>query len=183
MAQKSSTIQESVAIPGSIRAQLTNCIVTIKGPKGEVSRKFINPQIKLNFADNKITVTAKKGKREKTTVGTTIAHIKNMVRGVETPYNYTLKICSGHFPMTVAVQKDSLVIKNFFGEHVPRTLPIKKGAAVKVEGDFVEVESVDKDLASQVAADIEKLTRRTAFDRRIFQDGVYIIKKDGKEIK
>jgi ribosomal protein L6P/L9E len=32
---------------------------------------------------------------------------------------------------------------------------------------------------SQVSADIENLVRRTDYDRRVFQDGIYITEKDG----
>ncbi len=62
-------------------------------------------------------------------------------------------------------------------------MKLKEGVSIKVEGDMINVESIDKGLAGQTAADIEQLTRRTNYDTRIFQDGIYIINKDGKEIK
>jgi large subunit ribosomal protein L6 len=45
------------------------------------------------------------------------------------------------------------------------------------------VEGIDKELTSQTAALIEKLTRRPGFDKRIFQDGIFMIEKDGKPLK
>ena len=54
---------------------------------------------------------------------------------------------------------------------------------MKVEGDNVSVESPDKELAGTTASDIEQLTRRPNFDTRIFQDGIFITSKAGKEIK
>ncbi|MDP6647875.1 MAG: 50S ribosomal protein L6, partial [Candidatus Woesearchaeota archaeon] len=62
-------------------------------------------------------------------------------------------------------------------------LQIKEGATVKVEGDLINVTSTNKETAGQVSADIEQLTRRPGYDKRIFQDGIYIINKDGKELK
>ena len=82
----------------------------------------------------------------------------------------------------VSFAGDVFTIKNFIGEKVTRTLNLKKGADVKIQGNEVIVESSDKEIASQTAADIEQLTRRTGYDRRIFQDGIYIFIKDGKEI-
>jgi len=53
---------------------------------------------------------------------------------------------------------------------------------VSVDGHFVIVEGVNKEKTGQTAALIEKLTRRAAFDKRVFQDGIYIIEKDGKPV-
>jgi len=53
---------------------------------------------------------------------------------------------------------------------------------VTVDGHFIIVESVNKENAGQTAASIEKLTRRAAFDKRVFQDGIFIIEKDGKPV-
>ena len=84
--------------------------------------------------------------------------------------------------MNVSLNNDELQIKNFFGEKIPRILKIKEGADVKVEGEIITIESMDKEKAGQIAADIETLTKRSGFDRRIFQDGIYIIEKAGKEV-
>ena len=85
--------------------------------------------------------------------------------------------------MNVSVKDKEFIVKNFFGEKIPRVMKIKEGADVKVEGDMVIVESPDKEIAGQVAADIEQLVRRTRYDIRIFQDGIWIFEKFGKEIK
>ena len=106
-----------------------------------------------------------------------------MAKGVLEGYKYTLKICSGHFPMNVSVGGGQLIVKNFFGEKVPRTLEFSKSAKVTIEGEIIHVESTDKEIAGQVAAAIEQLTRRPGFDTRVFQDGIYITNKDGKDIK
>ena len=106
-----------------------------------------------------------------------------MNKGALNGYRYTLKICSGHFPMSVSVGNNQLIVKNFLGEKVPRVLKLKAGADVKVEGDLIVVESSNKEIAGQVGASIELLTRRTKYDTRIFQDGIWITSKDGKELK
>ena len=111
------------------------------------------------------------------------AKLKNNLIGVNEGYTYKLKICSGHFPMNVGVNGTEFTIKNFLGEKVPRTITLKEGASVKIEGEQIIVESIDKEKAGQVAADIEQLTRVTNRDNRIFQDGIYITEKAGKIIK
>jgi large subunit ribosomal protein L6 len=84
--------------------------------------------------------------------------------------------------MSVSVADNFLIIKNFLGEKIPRKVKLKPGVTVKVEGNIVVVEGADKEITGQVAADIEQTTRRPGFDKRIFQDGIYIIDKSGKKI-
>lgn len=85
--------------------------------------------------------------------------------------------------MNVSVSNDQFTVKNFLGEKTPRILKLKKDVKVKVEGDQVIVESVDKELAGQTAADIEILCKITNRDPRIFQDGIWVISKAGKFVK
>lgn len=184
MADKEKKIIEGkVELPEGVTATVEGSNVKISGKKGEVSRIFDNPYVTIESKDNSITLTAKRQtKREKKIIGTFKSIIQNMVKGASEGHKYVLKICSGHFPMNVALKGDELVIKNFLGEKSPRVLKIKKGAEVKVEGDKINVESTDKNIAGQVSADIELLTKRPNYDARIFQDGIYIINKDGKDI-
>ena len=85
--------------------------------------------------------------------------------------------------MNVSIAGNKFVVKNFLGEKVPRVLQLKQGAEVKIEGDIIHILSPNKETAGQVSADIEQLTRRPGYDSRIFQDGIYIINKDGKQLK
>ena len=158
--------------------------MTLKGPKGEVKREFKDKVIKFEHKDGSIRLKAPKfSKTNKKRIKSHAAHIRNMIRGCMEAHKYTLKICSGHFPMSVSVSNEQFIVKNFLGEKVPRTLKLKTGASVKVEGNLVVVESPSKEIAGQVSADIEQLTRRTHYDGRIFQDGIWIIEKDGKGIE
>ncbi len=167
----------------SVSARLDGSMLTIKGAKGEVSREFRSPKIRMTLVDKKVLLTVQKAtKREKTMIGTFEAHITNMVKGVEEPHLYKLKVCSGHFPMNVSISGKEFVIKNFLGEAVPRKVSIIPGVAVKIEGNDVTVSCPDKELAGKMASLIENLCRITNRDRRIFQDGCYITEKVGKKM-
>ena len=176
-------LKKEIVLEEGVQAELVGTTLKIKGPKHEVERSFVHPKIKLTIEEGKIVLVSLKGtKREKTIVGSFESHIKNMVKGVLNPHIYTLKICSGHFPMNVSVSGNDFVIKNFLGESVPRKIIIREGVTVKVNGTEIVVTSADKELAGQTAAKIETLCRITNRDRRIFQDGCYITSKAGKEI-
>lgn len=177
-------LTHEIEMPEGVTASVEGTTVKLKGPKGELERKFIAPKFTFTLDGNTVKITAKNAtKREKTLGGTLKAHVNNMIKGVTEGHVYKLKICSGHFPMNVSVNGDQFVVKNFLGEKVPRTLKIKKGAKVTVEDTILTVEATDKEIAGQVAADIEQLCRITNRDIRIFQDGIYILEKSGKTVQ
>ena len=173
---------EEVEVSGT-DVKVDSGLITVKGEKGEVSRDFRHPKINVEIKEDKVSFKAKNAtKREKKMIGTFKAHLRNLLKGAKEGHLYKLKICSGHFPMNVSLNGNIFSVKNFLGEKTPRTVKIKEGVSVKINGDIVEVESVSKELAGQTAADIEQLTRITDRDVNKFQDGIYIIYKDGKEI-
>lgn len=177
-------IVKQVELPDGVSASIDGYILLVKGPKGESKKEMKQHNVVIRVEDKKILLeTKKENKKDKKIIGSLVAHVKNMIRGSIEKHVYTLKICSGHFPMNVSAANNKLIVKNFLGEKVPRTLQLKEGADVKVEGEFIKVESSSKETAGQVAADIEQLTRRPGYDTRIFQDGCYIISKDGRELK
>ena len=173
-----------IELPNDVNAYISGDFLLIKSPKDEVKRELKQSNVQITIEGKKIILKSKgETKKDKKTLGTLTAHIKNMIKGSVKGHIYTLKICSGHFPMNVGVSGNKLIVKNLLGEKIPRVLQLKEGANVKVEGDLVYVMSADKEIAGQVSADIEQLTRRTGYDPRVFQDGIYVINKDGKELK
>ena len=177
-------LRKELDIPDGVVAAISGPHLTLKGSKGEVKREFKKHAVSIKVEGNKIIFEIGRATKEnKKMMGSLAAHTKNMIKGCLENHTYTLKICAGHFPMTVSVTGDKLNVKNFLGEKVPRVLHLKEGASVKVEGQIITVTSSSKEIAGQVSADIEQLTRRPGFDTRIFQDGCYIISKDGKELK
>jgi large subunit ribosomal protein L6 len=178
-------ILEAVAdCPDGIEVSLKDKIVTVKSKRGEISRSFVNPKVSVKIDGKNVVFWAEKAtKREKKLMNSFRAHVLNMFRGIANGHTYKLKVCSGHFPVTVSVQGKDLTVKNFLGERFPRKLKIKDNVTVKVEGDMITVDSNYKELAGQTAADIEQLTKVRGRDLRIFQDGIWIIHKDGKDIK
>ena len=173
-----------VEIPEKVKVEVDKGIVFVKGPKGEVRKKLISQRVNISVQETNVIIETKKGtKREKKMIGTFKAHITNMIKGVLEGFVYKLKICSSHFPMTASLNGRKFSVKNFLGESVERSVEIKEGIDVKIEGNDILVESVDKEAAGQTAASIEKLCSINNRDRRIFQDGIWVIEKAGKKIE
>lgn len=177
-------IQGNLPIPEGVKVSLEKGVFTVEGPKGVIKRKLHSPRLAVEVVEGEVRFSpaTRATLREKKLINTFKAHLRNMFKGVQQGHQYRLKVCSSHFPMSVALKGEKFEVKNFMGENVPRTVALPQGAKVEVQGEEILVEGIDKELVSRTAALIERLTRRPGFDSRIFQDGIYIIDKDGKQV-
>ncbi len=166
-------------MPEGVTSSIHGKELVIKGPIGENKRTFDFKEIEINVQDNKITLKEPKStKKEKKLINSFAAHISGMVKGTINKYEYILEICSVHFPMTIKVEKDKLYIKNFLGERKDKVLDLIKGVEVEIKGNQIFVRSTDKEKAGLQASLIEKVSRIGGKDRRVFQDGIWIVKKE-----
>jgi large subunit ribosomal protein L6 len=169
---------------GEIEAQISAGKITLKSGEIKITRSYPTQRIDIKKEGTSIIVTSRYGKAaDKALTGTFEAHIKNMINGLKTPYVYKLKICSSHFPMSLKISEDEAQLTNFFGEKKPRRTKLPKGVEVKVEGEIIIVQSPDIELAGIAATRIEQLTHLNNKDRRVFQDGIYMVEKAGKPIR
>jgi large subunit ribosomal protein L6 len=83
--------------------------------------------------------------------------------------------------MTLKVQGNEMKITNLFGEKVPRIAALPWSPAeveVKVQNKTeVTVSGADREKVGQTAANIERACHIKKRDRRVFQDGIYIVSK------
>lgn len=176
-------IFQEIEIPEEVEVNLERNMITIKGEKGENKRRFNTKKIIFEKNGNKVRIGSNIAtKKEKRMINTIVSHIKNMIKGVKEGYEYKLKIANSHFPMNVEIKGNEAIIKNFLGEKIPRKLKILGNVDVEIDKDIITVSSFDKELAGQTAANFEKATRIRMKDRRVFQDGIFITSKAGKEI-
>ncbi len=176
-------IFQEIEIPEGVEASLDGSLLKVKGPQGENSRQFKTKDLDFQIKDKKIIIGSKKAsKKEKKMINTNFSHIKNMIEGVQKKFEYKLKICFNHFPFTVEVKGQEATIKNFLGEKIPRKVDIPNGVDVKVEKDYIKINSQNKELAGQAAANFEKATWIRMRDRRVFQDGIFMVQKAGRDL-
>jgi len=173
------TYQVEVPLEKGVTANVEGTILTIKGPKGELSRDFKFPKVYLELNDNKVIVGTKKfSQSEKKIIHTFRAHIKNLIEGVTNGFEYKLVVVYAKFPVTVELKGNTFSVKNLLGEKVPRTVTISEGVKVDIKGNKnITVTGIDKEKVGQVAASLEQSTRVLNMDRRIVQDGIFITHK------
>ena len=174
-------IKEEIKMPEGVTATFENEKLTIKGEKGELSRIFSHPKITISLNNNTIIIQSKNVRRkEKALIGTFVAHIKNLIKGVTQGFEYKMKTVFSHFPIKTMVEDNKFVIQNFLGERAPRHAKILEGVNVEIKGEEVTVTGIDKEKVGQTVANIERATAVKYRDIRVFQDGVYRISKGGR---
>jgi large subunit ribosomal protein L6 len=181
MKEKLKELKREMEIPTDIEVEVKNNEIHAKKEDKEIRKRF--PKVLVEKQENKIVIKTKRStKREKKQINTIYSHIENIFQGLKEKFVYKLQVCSVHFPMNVSIKDDEIIIKNFLGETKERKAKILSGADVKIEKDIITVESVNKELAGQTAANIEKAAEQKGRDKRIFQDGVFMIEKAGRKI-
>lgn len=173
-------VKESLKIPDNVSLTLENGKIKVKGPKGEVEKDISHMRgIEVRLENGELIVEATfANKRTKSLVYTLLRHVQNMITGVTKGYRYYLKIIFTHFPMSVKVVGNEVQITNLIGEKNIRRAKILPGVKVTVKGEDIIVEGIDLEKVAQTAANIERASKISGFDRRVFGDGIYIYKKE-----
>ncbi len=176
-------IFQEIEIPEGVNVEIEGKTVIAEGKNGKNLRTFKLGKIKLSKKDNKIIIGHEQStKTEKKMINSITAHIKNMIKGSQNKFEYQLKICSSHFPISVSLKDNKIIIGNFLGEKIARSAKILEGVDANIEGNLITITSSNKELAGQTAANLETATKIKKRDLRVFQDGIFMISKSGREI-
>ena len=173
-------IEHTIELPEGVSATLDGITLKVNGPNGNLEREYHSSTLKLIVESDKIIVQVDLPRRkDKALAGTWNAHINNMVKGVTSGFTYNLKALYSHFPMTLKQEGNELVVNNYFGERVPRRAKILPGVKVEIKNKVeLVVSGIDKELVGQTAANIERCATVKNRDRRVFQDGIYLLSKE-----
>ena len=171
-------VSRKVEIPEGVKVNIDGKRVEVIGEKGRLVRDFSNSPVSINIEDNQVVVyTDDTRRRAVAMVGTVCAHIRNMIKGVTKGFTYKLKIVYAHFPISVKVEGDKILIENFLGERAPRVAKIVGNTKVIVKKDDVILQGINIEEVGQTAANIEQATKIKNKDPRKFLDGIYVYEK------
>jgi len=167
-----------VEIPEGIKCVVSQNVLNCSKGNATITRKNSGKGTNMAVSGEEIVLSCTRAnKKDIANIHSQAAHIRNLFLGLNEGFIYELEICNVHFPMTVKLEGNKLVINNFLGEKVPRNAEIVEGVNVKIDGSKIKITSADIEKAGQTAANIEKASRVRNKDRRIFQDGIFITKK------
>jgi large subunit ribosomal protein L6 len=166
---------EAIQVPDDVEVGLEGRRITVKGPKGTLTRDFSHEPVSIELEGKMIRISVEwPRKREAALVGTVRSHIWNMITGVKKGFTYKLKIVFSHFPVSAKLQGRTVLIENFTGERNPRKAKIIGNVKVNVQGEDILVQGISLEDVSQTAANIEQATKVKRKDPRIFLDGLYV---------
>jgi large subunit ribosomal protein L6 len=146
--------KKPVPLPPGVTAEINGQRVTVKGPKGELSRT-VHPELALALENNAILVRRPSDEsRHKALHGLTRTLIANMVNGVTKGFAKALEIQGVGYkaePKPFGVQ-----LTVGFSHPVPYRAPT--GIKISVDNNvLVKVEGADKELVGQVAAELRAI--------------------------
>lgn len=143
-----------VPLPKGVTATIAGRTITVKGPKGEISRTM-HPDLTLALEDDTVAVRRPSDEpRHKALHGLTRTLVANMVEGVTHGFSRALEIQGVGYKAEVKPFGVQLVVG--YSHPVPYHAP--KGITISVENNTqVKVQGVDKELVGQVAAELRSV--------------------------
>ncbi|OEH93203.1 50S ribosomal protein L6 [Bacillus solimangrovi] len=155
--------------------------VTVKGPKGELTRQF-HADMKINIEDNTLTVERPSDNKEHRALhGTTRSIIGNMVEGVNKGFEKALEIIGVGYR---AQKSGNKLIINAGYSHPVEMVP-EAGLEVEVPSNTkVIVKGIDKERVGALAANIRAVRPPEPYKGKgIRYEGEYVRRKEGKTAK
>lgn len=168
-----------VNIPAKVTVVVEGNVIKVEGPKGKLEKVFSNSVI-LSKDDNAVYVKpADNSRLARAMQGTARSIISNMVEGVQNPFIKNLEIHGVGFRATLNGNKLDLAL----GYSHPIVYTIPEGVIVTVtDNTKLKVESADKHLTGQVAADIKHYYKVEPYKKKgVRIVGEFIRSKEGKK--
>ena len=143
-----------VPLPTGVTATIAGQTITLKGPKGELSRT-VHAELRLTLENGEVSVGRPSDEpRHKALHGLTRTLVANMVEGVTKGFTRALEIQGVGYKAEVKPFGVQLVVG--YSHPVPYHAP--QGIKISVTGNVqVKVEGVDKELVGQVAAELRSI--------------------------
>ncbi|CEI81582.1 50S ribosomal protein L6 [Oceanobacillus oncorhynchi subsp. incaldanensis] len=170
-----------IEIPEGVELKFNGTTLTVKGPKGELTRDF-HPDIKVNVEGNIVTLERPSDHKEHRALhGTTRSLINNMVVGVSKGFEKSLEINGVGYR---AQKQGNKTVVNAGYSHPVELDPID-GIEIEVpKNTQIVVKGIDKELVGAVAANIRAIRPPEPYKGKgIKYADEYVRRKEGKTAK
>lgn len=168
-------------IPQGVTLTNNSNVITVKGPKGELTRAF-NPEMTIKVEDNVLTVERPSDAKEHRSLhGTTRAILGNMVEGVTNGYQKSLDLIGVGYRATKSGNK---LVLNVGYSH-PVEIQPEEGIEIEVPSNTkIIVRGIDKERVGAVASNIRAVRPPEPYKGKgIRYEGEFVRRKEGKTAK
>ncbi len=171
-----------IAVPAGVTVTVKDNVVTVKGPKGELSQE-LDPQIKVTLEDGHLSVSRPNDDKEmRSKHGLYRALLHNMVVGVSEGYKKVLELVGVGY----RVEAQGQILNFSLGYTHPIYLQLPKEVKVETKSErnqnpLVMLECADKQLLGQICAKIRSFRKPEPYKGKgIKFQGEVLRRKAGK---
>ena len=175
-----------ISIPSGVTVAASNNVVSVKGPKGELSQ-YVDPSIKVNIADGEVTLEIDENspvnyKQKQAFHGLYRSLINNMVVGVSEGYKKVLELVGVGY----RVSNQGNIIEFSLGYTHPIFIQLPNIIKVETKSErnqnpLIILESCDKALLGLVCAKIRSFRKPEPYKGKgVLFKGEVIRRKSGK---
>lgn len=175
-----------ISIPAGVTISLKDNVVTVKGPKGELSQ-YVDPSIKINVDDTQITLeidgdSPVNNKQKQAFHGLYRSLVNNMVIGVSAGYSKTMELVGVGY----RVSNQGNLVEFSLGYTHPIFIQLPPEVKVETKNErnqnpMITIESCDKQLLGLICAKIRSFRKPEPYKGKgILFKGEVIRRKSGK---
>ncbi|MEH7083343.1 50S ribosomal protein L6 [Neobacillus drentensis] len=170
--------KKPIVIPAGVTVTLNNNTVTVKGPKGELTRTF-HTDITITVEENLVTITRPSDAKEHRALhGTTRAVLANMVEGVSNGFTRGLELIGVGYR---AQKQGNKLVLNVGYSH-PVEIEAEEGLEIEVPANTkIVIKGTDKERVGALAANIRGVRPPEPYKGKgIRYEGEFVRRKEGK---
>lgn len=170
--------KKPIVIPPKTEASFSGGVMTVKGPLGTLTKTF-RPYVVVDIKDGQITLTPTASTLQARALwGTYAAHIRNMLAGVNTPYEKKLVVEGIGYKADV---KGTTLTMSLGFSH-PVNVPIPADLKVTTDKNTIIVSGIDCEKVGQFAASVRALKKPEPYlGKGIRYSDEVIRRKQGKK--
>lgn len=170
--------RKPITIPSGVNVTLDNTLITVKGPKGTLSRE-LHKDMKINVLENEISVERPSdNKLHRSLHGTTRSVVANMVNGVTEGFAKSLELVGVGYRANKSGEK---LVLNVGYSHPVEFTP-ENGIEFEVPSNTkIIIKGIDKELVGATAAKVRAVREPEPYKGKgIKYEGERILRKEGK---
>lgn len=170
--------KQTINIPDGVKVNLEGTSVAVTGPKGTLQKSF-RDDISISIKDGVVSLNVKRNdKFSKALWGTYAAHIKNMIDGVQKPYEKKLILEGVGFKSEVKGKE--LVLALGFSHPVKVAIP--EGITMTADKNNLTITGINKEQVGSFAASVRALKKPEPYKGKGMRyENEVIRRKQGKK--